>query len=97
MRVIEESNWSWILYQDEDAYFLSVLCGGVAMYTIDIQLSSREALQYERNGHAYVKDLAKSLRQSPTKHSERHLQLFGEDEGAKLAVQQWRAQHAQKP
>jgi hypothetical protein len=42
MRVLDEEKWSWMLFAEGDAHYLSVACGSVAIFLIDIELTSDE-------------------------------------------------------
>lgn len=46
IKLIEET-WSYTLYQTSDQdYVLSVLCGGSALYEVQVQLSHTEAQRF---------------------------------------------------
>lgn len=42
LELIFEEQWSFALYRKNTDYYLSVLCGGVAMYEITIRLTDEE-------------------------------------------------------
>lgn len=37
-----EKNWEYTLYENDDVFILSVLCGSVALYTINVELNESE-------------------------------------------------------
>lgn len=74
MREIERSDLQWSLYETESgALVLSVLCGTVAIYTIDIVLVAHERESYESEGRLYIDRLAGHVVSDPEGFGERHL------------------------
>ena len=82
MRIIDEKPWSWILYEQDGEYFLSVMCGSVGLYTRDIILSVNETERYLSRGIDEIVEMAKVISFSPKKYKSRHITAFHE----KLAV-----------
>lgn len=71
-KVFQES-WSYTLYRDGDRYILSVVCGGVGMYELNIPLDDGEA-KVVGNQQA-VAELAKKIRTDPKNYSARSIKL----------------------
>lgn len=97
MRVLDEETWTWMLFSEEKAYFISVVSGSVGIYTRDIELSPSEIEQYKLNGRAYISDLAKQINAHPTDFEPRHITLFEKRASVREAALEWRAKHDQKP
>ena len=53
MQVLESSPWDWMLLRDEGKLFFTVLCGSVAMYSVDIQLSESEVTEYDNRNRGF--------------------------------------------
>ncbi|WP_125780768.1 hypothetical protein [Pseudoalteromonas rubra] len=71
MFVVDEESWSWLLFQDQNDMYLTVLCGGVAMFNVDIQLSQAEVSSYRSFGRSFIEELAKSIAFNPSVYSSR--------------------------
>jgi len=71
MTEIDRSHMAWILYQKEERYFLSVVCGGVGIFEVVIQFSRDESVLYKRNGKIFVDSFASNVRSNPSKYQER--------------------------
>lgn len=76
MKQIAQSSWSWTLFQDGNSYVLSTLCGSVAYFTTDIQLSQDEAANFSQAGSAYLDQLANEIRSHPHVYRPRHIPGF---------------------
>lgn len=92
VKVIAESNWHWLLYQENDEYTLSVLCGTVGVYSIEILLSRQEVQTFQNKGIPAIEILARSVTNSPESFSSRRLTDFHSNINAKIAVSEWREQ-----
>jgi hypothetical protein len=64
MKKIIDKPWNYTLYQTENKYTLSVLCGGVGMYEIEIELNKEEADSYKEKGESYIDILAKEIQEN---------------------------------
>lgn len=74
---LDRSDMEWILYRTaSDVLVLSVLCGTVAMYSIDIALTPSERREYERDGRRFIDVLAGRVVSDPKGYGERHLQQW---------------------
>ncbi|RRJ86694.1 hypothetical protein EG240_15855 [Paenimyroides tangerinum] len=70
---IIKKDWDYNFYKNEDKYILSVLCGTVGLFEINIQLSKDEISVYKEKGETYIDELAKSIQNSPSSFSNRNL------------------------
>jgi hypothetical protein len=93
IKVIAEEGWSWMLFQDDQRYILSVVCGSVALYSIDMLLSEMEATAYHQEGRAAIKKLAEKIRNNPEAYRLRHLTDFHTNAAAGIAAKEWRDNH----
>lgn len=71
-KVFQES-WSYTLYRDGARYILSVVCGGVGMYSLNIPLDDEEAKMVA--DQTAVADLAKKVRADPGRYADRSIKL----------------------
>jgi hypothetical protein len=90
MEVIAQSDWNWTLLADGDTRYFSVLCGGVAVYAVDFQLTADEASQLASNAPRAADDLANAARHDERAFSERHIPDFSTREDVRLAGLRWR-------
>lgn len=75
MEKILEQQWSYILYRDGDRLLLSVVCGDIAIYLIDIELNEAETKRYREGGPAYIEELAEEIMQNPWLYRPRRIEL----------------------
>lgn len=97
MKVVGEEPWSWMLYETDDASYLSVLCGGVAMYTVDFKLDDDERAQIAADGAAAASTIARAIQQSSTQFTARHIRDFNQMPGVESATKAWQAARRAKP
>lgn len=66
--LIADSTWDWSLYRLTDgSLLLSVVCGTVAVYEIEVRLGPETTAAYERDGVEAIKRLAAEVVYSPRK------------------------------
>lgn len=95
MKILDEEHWAWMLYADEKQLYLSVLCGTVGLYEVNLRLTESEKTAYQRDGRAYLEQLARQVANDPHKaYQERHLATFNDLPGVKEATRQWREKKA---
>ena len=76
MRVIFKKPWDYTFSEEEGKYYLSVSCGTVAVFDVNIQLNSEEVSSYEKKGEEFIDQLAGDIRFAPKEYSNRHLSMF---------------------
>ena len=76
MQVLESSPWDWMLLRSEGKLFFTALCGSVGMYSLDIQLSESESIDYDNRNRAALVSLATKIRMNPESYSDRHIKNF---------------------
>lgn len=75
MKKLIEKTWSYILYQtDDDNLILSVVCGTVGLYDVNIQLNDEEKDKFEKDGTEFIDELALDVSSNPPKYRNRHTQ-----------------------
>ncbi|MCW5698761.1 MAG: hypothetical protein KIT00_02855 [Rhodospirillales bacterium] len=90
VKVEAEEPWSWMLYADGSARFLSVVCGTVGLYEIDLALDAEEVAQYGREGVAFIARLAAAVMSAPGDFQLRHLEDFHARPDVRAAITAWR-------
>jgi len=71
---IEKKNWDYTLCQDNDgAHILSVVCGSIALYELEIQLNEFEIAEYSTKGLVYLEKLVKQIRNNPDSFQNRSI------------------------
>lgn len=71
---IAEENWFYIFEHDDeiDEYFLDVVCGTVAVFTIKIKLTDEEVEAYKADA-ASIQTLAYSISDRPSEFLDRRV------------------------
>ena len=90
MQVLAEETWSWMLFRDGADLYLSVLCGSVASYTIDLRLTHAESAEFSTHGNSYLAQLARTVSFRPDSYRERHIPGFERLPGISEATAAWR-------
>lgn len=90
MVVIGEEHMSWLLFQNLDEMYLSVVCGTVGIFTVDIQLTQSEVLGYKSAGNSYIEQLASSVRGKPEFFRSRQEPNFRTKFNITQALSEWR-------
>ncbi|MGE0737234.1 MAG: hypothetical protein AB7P50_21040 [Alphaproteobacteria bacterium] len=93
MRVVAEETWSWMLLAEDEHLFLSVLCGTVGVYAIDIELNEAERAIYAAEGNAGMARLAAAVSGAPSTFRSRHLPNLDGMPGYDAAIAAWRKAH----
>ncbi|CAM3251204.1 hypothetical protein VINE108274_23670 [Vibrio neptunius] len=91
MVVLDEEHMSWLLFQHTNDMYLSVVCGTVGMFTIEIQLTHSEASSYKLTGKSYIAQLASSIRAKPEYFTLRKVANFRTDFNVTEALSEWRS------
>ena len=74
MKIIEEEDWSYTLFEDEIAgnYFLEAVCGTIGVFNLTICLTADE-IDSMASDPSFVKALAAKITYSPSKYLERRV------------------------
>ncbi len=73
MKEIIKKDWNYSFFEKDTGYILSVICGSVGLYEVNIQLNEEELEQYRIQGAAYIEELAKAIQYKPSLYTERHI------------------------
>jgi hypothetical protein len=73
VQVLDSSPWDWMLFRNDGNLFFTVLCGSVAMYSVDIHLSESEVTDYAKRNREALASLATKIRMNPEGYSDRHI------------------------
>jgi|KBSMisStaDraftv2_1062788.scaffolds.fasta_scaffold99277_2 hypothetical protein len=75
LTMVAQKKWVYTLYQDEhQALVLSVLCGGVGMYELNIPLSDEDG-QRALNDEGFLDGLAEAIRTQPQNYAEKSVRI----------------------
>ncbi len=86
MTCIEDSNimkeiirlqWTYILYEQNDRFLLSVVCGTVGIFETNIWLNETETEKYRKSGKEFIDGLAEQIRNAPSNYTDRHVDVSG--------------------
>jgi len=89
--VLAQRSWNWTLFRHDGRLVLSVLCGSVAMYPVEIQLDDDEMAMFRAGGQRAVDRLARTVRDRPQDFRARHIAMFQTRPGVTEAAARWRA------
>ena len=64
-----KKNWNYVLYKNQGEYILSVVCGTVGLYEIEVKLNSEQRLNYENEDEGFIDELAQKIRDNPILYS----------------------------
>jgi hypothetical protein len=96
MKVVAEEPGAWILFRSEDAdLYLTVMCGTVGLYSVDLQLADTEAADFTASGRPAIEALARDVSYKSCNYQGRHIANFTDLPGIKEAVASWRSQRAE--
>lgn len=73
MKDIINKPWDYRFFEKNMKYYLFVMCGGVAVFKINIELNEDENILYKNLGIEYIDELVKKIQYSPSSYSERNL------------------------
>lgn len=73
MQDLINKNWDYILSQENEDYFLEVICGTVAIYTICFKLDEDEKSRFLAEGESYLDQLAWRVRDWPEEYLKRRV------------------------
>lgn len=72
---IAEKPWAYTLYKLEDGSFvLSVLCGGAAMYELNIRLD-HETASKAISDEVFLDKCASDIRDNPARYADRNIRM----------------------
>lgn len=72
MKELINKPWSYTFFEDDNKYFLSVLCGSSALFEINLILEEEETALYNTFGEDYIESLAINVKEDPSKYSDRN-------------------------
>ncbi|MEO6904163.1 MAG: hypothetical protein ABI315_13575 [Bacteroidia bacterium] len=65
--------WDYTFSENNEKYYLSVMCGSIAMFEINIELNANEIAIYKNKGFDFIDEIAKKIQYRPSDYSERNL------------------------
>lgn len=68
MEIIFNERWNYQLIKNNDKYVLSVMCGTVALYEIEVELSDEQIQEYTKKGKEYIEVLVGTIRSNPSEY-----------------------------
>lgn len=74
LKKVSEKKWAYTLYAADKDYILSVVCGDVAIYELNIPLSSTEAANALADSE-YLDRLATEIAHAPDKFAPRSIKI----------------------
>lgn len=74
MKTLSQKPWAYTLYERDGVKILSVVCGGVAVYEVNVRLTPDEAARVEGND-AELDALAESIRSNHAAYKDRQVKI----------------------
>jgi hypothetical protein len=71
MELLIKKDWDYTFIKSNDKYVLSVLCGTIGLFEIEIVLNNEENEEYRIKGNEYIDSLAKRIQNNPSVWMER--------------------------
>lgn len=68
--IAAQKKWVYTLYKTDEGMLLSVVCGGVAMFNVDVLLSDEEVRQSKQD-ESFIDALAEKIRNNPKQYTPR--------------------------
>tara|TARA_Y100000782_G_scaffold20628_1_gene21930 strand:+ start:2738 stop:3022 length:285 start_codon:yes stop_codon:yes gene_type:complete len=87
--VLDEQSWSWLLFQNEKNMYLSVVCGSVGIFTVEIELTQAEIASFNAIGRTFIDELASGISFSPDSYLHRKSNFRNEFD-LSIAIDKWR-------
>ncbi len=70
MNEIIKKQWNYRLFKNSsDEYVLSVLCGTIGLYEVEVKLSPQQIQDYEDKGEKVIDELAQEIRNNPANYT----------------------------
>ncbi len=57
--------WEYTFTKETSGYLLSVVCGSVGLYEVEVTLNEEQLSKYNATGEAYLDELASQIRKNP--------------------------------
>ena len=64
--IIAQKKWFYTLYKDEKGLSLSVVCGGVGLFEVEVIFTAADVQEYEMNPH-FLDEFSEKVRNNPKK------------------------------
>ncbi|KZY35119.1 hypothetical protein A3749_24805 [Oleiphilus sp. HI0078] len=93
MEKVEIENWSWTLLRHNENFILSVVCGSVGIYTVEVVLSKAEIDHYKAKGVAFIKQLASNIRSNPESSKSKSLGASPIAKELEIALNEWKSRN----
>lgn len=59
--ILHKSDWSYILSKQRGRLYLNVVCGGVGVYSVDVQLTQEQRREFWRKGIPFIDSMAENI------------------------------------
>lgn len=76
MNALINKSWQYTLYEEGEKLLLSVVCGTVGVFTVNIELSETEKQAYLEKGERYIDELASEITYNPESFMPRNIADF---------------------
>jgi hypothetical protein len=63
-KIVEQKKWVYTLYETDKGLMLSVVCGGVGIFEVEVFLTSNDIISMNINPD-YLSELAEKIRDNP--------------------------------
>lgn len=71
MKELIRDDWNYTLYEQEQGLLLSVVCGTVAIFEVNVLLNEDEIKHFQKDGKDFLQLLADTIRSNPDEYFQR--------------------------
>lgn len=71
---LAEKRWTYTLYKSDESYILSVVCGGVGLFELNIPLSNEDGVKALAD-EGFLERLVAEIANDPTKYAGRSISI----------------------
>ena len=69
--ILRNSSKMYVLFEGDQTYVLSVMCGGIGLYEAQVHLNSEETAKFDTEGDDYIESLALDIAKHTSKYQDR--------------------------
>lgn len=79
MKLIINKDYNYSLFPFNNKFYLSVICGSVALYEVTIELTKDEEAEYLKSGESFIDKLAAEIQLDSKLFNERIIKNFNKE------------------
>ena len=72
MELLLKKDWKYSLMKEGEKFMLSVVCGSIGLYEIEIELNPFEVDNFKKAGQYYIEELVEKINKNPKEYISRN-------------------------